>query len=156
MPGVKPAVAMKTPSRVFALGLLAVALIIAICSCYNFPIIPDQRTLVTIGSKQGTQLLYVEWTNSRDFKEALQQVCRHRGYYDLFVLLHDGDQHAEHWKENCALNPPASIQTVKVTKSKVASGAAPGDPHVTMKVASAYPGDIIKVLQALATPVPAH
>jgi len=101
-------------------------------------------------------MLYVEWKSRAQFEDALKQVCNNRGYYDLFVLLHEGDQQAEHWKKNCALNPPGGIQTVKVTKSKVASGAAPGDPHVTMKVASAYPGDIVKVLEALATPTPAH
>jgi hypothetical protein len=149
--GVKPAVVMRTLSRIFALVVLVGIVIVAIVSCCNLALVPNQKSFVAIGTKQGIKMTYVEWKSQGQFDKALERVCKHGGYYDLFVLMNDRAQPIHPYKPcNASLN----IRTVMVTKSKVAEGAAAGesvanDPNVVMKVASAYPGDIIEVLEAL-------
>jgi hypothetical protein len=146
---------MKTLSGRFRFVVLGVIAIVAVASCCNFPFIPDIRISsysVEIGSKQRVRR-YVEWKTPAQFKAALDQVCAHYGNYDFYVLE---SEHAEetHLKKDCKHNPPGNIRTVKVTKSKVADDIAAGesavnDPHVTYRVQSPDPGDIIKVLDAL-------
>jgi hypothetical protein len=132
---------MKTPSGILAIVILATIMIVVVVGCVT-QLVPNQQALLEIGTKT----TYVEWKDQGQFDSALAQICQHGGYYDLTVLMKVGDQHIHPYKP-CPF--PVNIRTVKVTKSKVADGAAAGDPHVTMKVASANPGDIIKVLEAL-------
>jgi hypothetical protein len=140
--GVKPAVIMKAPSGTFAFVVLAVIVIVAIVSCRTYQIVANQKYAVQIG----TQTTYVEWTTQGDFDKALKKVCLHGGNYDIRVLIKDGAQPIHPYKP-CL--HPGSIKTDRVTKSKVANGAAPGDPNVTNRVAAANGEDIITVLNAL-------
>jgi hypothetical protein len=162
--GVKPAVVMKTLSRIFALVVLVGIAIVAVVSCCNFPfpslVDTKSRASVEIGHdlRPGTthKRTYVKWKSQDQFNEALRQVCDHHGMACVYVLMNDGDPEATHPYKTCNSTDCrlGNMRTVKVTKSKVADdtatgGSAVNDPHVTMRVASAYPGDIIKVLDAL-------
>jgi len=144
---------MKTLSGRFWFVVLAVIVIVAVASCCNFPFIPGILSYsVDIGSKQRVRK-YVEWKNPAQFNAALDQVCAHHGNYDLYVLEREGAEEIHRYKD-CKHHSPGNIRTVKVTKSKVADDIAAGesavnDPHVTYRVQSPDPGDIIKVLDAL-------
>jgi hypothetical protein len=146
MAGVKPAGAMKTPSRKFAIVILVAIMILAVVSCVT-QFVPNQKALLVIG----TGTTYAEWKSQPQFDNALARVCRHGGYYDLTVVVNVGAQPIHPYKP-CP--SPGSIRTVKVTKSKVADRTAAGesaanDPNALHKVASADPGDIAEVANAL-------
>jgi hypothetical protein len=146
--GAKPAGAMKTPSRILALVILAVIVIAAVVSC-TFQIVPNQKFLVYIGTKPWLGApTYVNWTTEEKFDDALKQVCQNGGTYKIRKLKADGE------KSYDAKSCKEILKTVKVTKSKVADDAAAGesasnDPNVTYKVASASLDDIKEVLDAL-------
>jgi hypothetical protein len=164
--GIKTGVAMKTLSRRFRFVVLGVIVIVAVVSCceYGFVvpgiIVPGTRSFafVDIGTQQRDKWTYVEWKDKGDFDTALAQVCGHQGTYDLYVLLHDTDQHPNHPYKPCPPNPSGSIRTVKVTKSKAAYKIAAvesvaNDPNVMHRIQSPDPGDISAVLKTL-KPVP--
>ena len=152
---------MKTLPVKLRFVVIGVAVIVAVVSCCNFPLnpIPDILYSMEIGHAPGARTRgakYVEWKgDGSQFKAALEHVCSHHGGYDLFVLLHDTDQHPEHWKKNCNSNSPGKIKTVKITKSEtatdIAAGAAINDPHATYTIRSPDPKDIKEVVAALST-----
>ena len=135
---------MKTLSRIFAFVVLAVIVIVAAVGCATYQIVANQKYFLVIG----THTTYVEWRDQDLFDKALDRVRRRGGYYDITVLKNGAGAQPVH------PYVPRSIRTVKVTKSKVADGAAAGesatnDPNVTYKVATAYKEDIDAVLNAL-------
>jgi hypothetical protein len=147
MAGVKPAGAMKTPSKAFAFVILAAIMTLVVVSCVTYQFVANQKALLLIG----TGTTYAEWKSQPQFDNALARVCRHGGYYDLTVVVNVGAQPIHPYKP-CP--SPGSIRTVKVTKSKVADRTAAGesaanDPNALHKVASADPGDIAEVANAL-------
>ena len=133
---------MKTPSGTFAYLILAIVATLAVVSCVTYQFVANQQAFLVIGNG----ITYVKWKSQHQFDNALKRVCQHGGNYDLTVLV---DEHAQpiHPYKPCPF--PGSIRTVKVTKSNVAAAAPPGDPHVTMKVASPDPQDIGAVADAL-------
>jgi hypothetical protein len=144
---------MRTLSGKFAFVVLAVIVIVAVVSsCRTLPFV--QKFDLQIGTRTDDKTEYVEWTSKGAFDRALEQVCQHGGTYDLYVLKEYGQ------KEIHPYNPcsrPVSIKTDRVTKSKVADGAAAGepaanDPNVTYRVTSADLGAIKAVVNALETP----
>jgi hypothetical protein len=151
---------MKTLSARFRFVVFGVIVIVAVVSCCNFPFIPDIASYsVEIGGKQKAST-YVEWKNELQFKKALEQVRGHEdkgASYCLCVMRTPNDTPQRIEGSKCPRGyvcPPANIRTVKITKSKAADNIAAGesavnDPHVTYRVQSPYPGDIIKVLDAL-------
>ena len=150
--GVKTAVAMKTISRRFRFVAFGVIVIVAVVSCCPFlPIVPNSALYsVEIGNKQRGQ--YVEWKNKGDFDNALDQVCWSRHHGQAWYEFYTDDNRTRPYKP-CP-PPRGKIRTVKVTKSKAADNIAAGesavnDPHVTYRVQSPIPGDIIKVLGTL-------
>ena len=165
--GIKPEVAMHTLSRTFRFVVLGVIVIVAVVSCceYGFVvpgiILPGTKSFafVDIGTQERAKWTYVEWKKKKDFDDALAQVCSHPGgTYDLYVLLHDTDQHPIHPYNPCPPKPPGSIRTVKVTKSKAvykiaAVEAVVNDPNAMHRVQSPDPRDITRVLGTL-KPVP--
>jgi hypothetical protein len=143
---------MKTASRIFLFVVLAVIATLVVVSYWSAHIVPNQKFLLYIGTKPliGTPT-YVEWSTEDDFDKALAQVCSHGGTYKISKLK------APNEKPYDALPCIEILKTVKVTKSKVANGAAAvtGDPHVTMKVAATSVEDISSVVNALSpTPNP--
>jgi hypothetical protein len=156
---------MRTLSGKFTFVVLAVIVIVAVVSCCYFPLIPDTKTYVEIGSELRGKRTYVEWKgDGTKFKQALEQVRGHKGEYCICVLETPRDEPTPYPYSKCPEqytcprppenNPPGNIRTVKVTKSKAADNIAAGesavnDPHVTYRVQSPDPGDIIKVLGAL-------
>jgi hypothetical protein len=146
MAGVKPAGAMKTPSGKFAFVILTVIVMLAVGSCCIFELVDNQKGFLVIGTKT----TYVEWKQP-DFDNALAKICEHGGFYDLKVLVNVRDKPIDPYKP---CNRSVNIRTVKITKSKLADNtaaqeSAANDPNAMHRIASAYPGDIIKVLQAL-------
>jgi hypothetical protein len=146
IPGVKPAGAMKTPFGTFAFLILVAIMMLAVVSCVT-QFVPNQQALLVIG----TETSYAEWKDQGKFDNALAQICKHGGYYDLTVLVKVGDQPIHPYKP---CNRSVNIRTVKITKSKVADDAAAGasagnDPNATHKIASAYIDDVRQVLNAL-------
>ena len=152
---------MKTLSGTFAF-ILAVVVIVAVVSCCYFPSILDTKPLATveIGHELRGKIpkrTYVEWKDKAKFDKALEQVRDHNGKYCLCVVMPGGTPHPYESNNDCSnyhCPPPENIKTVKVTKSKTADNIAAGesavnDPHVTYRVQSPDPGDIIKVLGAL-------
>jgi hypothetical protein len=138
---------MKTPSRTFAFVILAAIMTLAVVSCVTYQFVANQQAFLVIG----TGKTYVKWKSQRQFDNALRRVCRHGGYYEITVLMNVGAQPIHPYKPCPSWG---SIRTVKVTKSKVADGAAVGesaanDPNATYKVASADPEDIAEVANAL-------
>ena len=160
--GVKPAVAMKTLSGLFALVVIAVITAVVVVGCCDFPFIPGIATYsVEIGGAQKAST-YVELKDKGKFDAALAHIRgQKRGSYCLCVMWkpsdtpHPYDSHnkcPEYYK--C---PPGKIKTVKVTKAKAADNIAAresvaNDPHVTYRVQSTDPKVISAVLAALATP----
>jgi hypothetical protein len=154
---------MKTLSKTFRFVVLGVIVMVAVVSCCIFPPIVNTRAYATVEignwslANSKDNVIYVEWKDEAQFKTALEQVCDHQGEYDLFILRDNHER--EHWKKNCNPNPPQSIKTVKVTKSKAADNIAAGesavnDPHATYRIQSPDPRDIIKVLGTLKPPAP--
>jgi hypothetical protein len=153
---------MKTLSGTFAF-ILAVVVIVAVVSCCYFPSILDTKPLATveIGHELRGKIpkrTYVEWKDKAKFDKALEQVRDHNGEYCLCVMMNPKDEpHPYDSHNKCPTGykcPPGNITTVKVTKSRAADNIAAGesavnDPHVTYRVQSPDPGDIIKVLDAL-------
>jgi hypothetical protein len=152
---------MKALSVRFRFVVFGVIVTVAVVSCCNFPFIPDIASYsVEIGGKQKAST-YVEWKDENQFKKALEQVRGHEdkgASYCLCVMRTPKDKpHPYDSYNKCPPRykcPPGNIRTVKVTKSKAADNIAAGesavnDPHVTYSVQSPYPGDIIKVLDAL-------
>jgi hypothetical protein len=148
---------MKTLSGLFALLVIAVITTVAVVSCCNFAFIPDTRVFayVELGHELGGGArTYVPWKSQGQFDTALQQVCDHHGTYCIKVKLDDKSKPIPYGSKVCTDCRRENIRTVKVTKSKVADDTAAGestvnDPHSTYRVQSPYPGDIIKVLNAL-------
>ena len=149
---------MKSLSERFRFVVFGVIVIAVVVSCCNYAfVVPG--TIVTgtksfafvdIGIKQRTPP-YVYWKSQCQFDNALAQVCRNGGHYDLTVLLKDGAEPIHPYKPCPFLG---CIKTVKVTKSKAAENIAAGesianDPNVSHRVQSPNPGDIVKVLDAL-------
>jgi hypothetical protein len=156
---VKPAV-MKALYRTLAFVVLAVIVTLVIGSWFlTYRMVPNQKAdhklflIIGINPLFG-EPKYVDWTSEKAFDEALQQVCDHNGTYTIHKKLDDRKYDAK----SC----PELLKTVKVTKSKVADGAAAGesaanDPNVMNKIAVAVENkdDIKKVLDALSpTPTP--
>ncbi len=150
---------MKMLSELFAFVVIAVTTTVVVVGCCNFPFIPDIASYsVEIGGKQKAST-YVELKDKGKFDEALKQVRSHKGgNYCLGVLWTSNDTpHPYDSHNQCPPRyhcPPGNIRTVKVTKSKAADNIAAGesavnDPHLTYRVQSPYPGDIIAVLDAL-------
>jgi len=161
---------MKTLSRRFRFLVFGIIVIVAIVGCCTFPLITDTKFVITAArsyielghSLRHDERTYVLWKSRKKFDDALKQVCDHYGTYCLKVKLDDNSiidpYHPDGSKDctNCRLE---NIRTVKVTKSKAADNiaaaeSAVNDPHATYRVQSPNPGDIIKVLDALATPTP--
>lgn len=166
--GVKPALAMKRLSKTFRFVVLGVIVTVAVVGCCTFPfcLIKDTKSCFELGNcsvdighwplanRKDDVPIYVPWKNEDKFKAALERVCGHQGLYDVFIQRDNNEK--EHWKKNCNPNP-RNIRTVKVTKSKIADMTAAGqpavnDPHVTYKVQSPDPGDIVAVLGTLQSP----
>jgi hypothetical protein len=163
---------MKTLSRTFWFVVLGAIVMVVVASCCIFPVIPgtDAYAYVEIGKgKQkglSDDLIYVEWKNKDEFDKALAQVRHHDGKICICVLEEAGGEPYKHKLNNdchadtdypCPI--PENIRTAKVTISKAADKIANGesaanDPHATYRVRSRDPGDIIKVLNALKSPVP--
>jgi hypothetical protein len=148
MAGVKPAGAMKPLSGTFAIVVLAVLVTVAVVSC-TFRLVPNQKFLLYIGTKPiFGKPTYVYWTTEEKFDDALKQVCRNGGTYEIRKLKAEGEEPYD------AKSCKEILKTVKVTKSKVADDAAAGesasnDPNVVYKVAAASKEDIDKVLSDL-------
>jgi len=148
---------MKTLSVRFRFVVIGVIAIVAVVSCCNFPFITDTISYVEIGHELRGKRTYVEWKDDgADFYRALEQVRGHKGEYCLCVMKTPDatPQRIDYSKCPGYECPPGNIRTVKVTKSKAADNIAAGesavnDPHVTYRVQSPDPGDIIKVLDAL-------
>jgi hypothetical protein len=156
---------MRTLSGKFTVVVLAVIVIVAVVSCCYFPLITDTKLYVEIGHELRGKRTYVEWKDDgTKFKQALEQVRGHNGEYCICVLEEPRGKPYQYSYSKCPEdytcprppknNPPGDIRTVKVTKSKAADNIAAGesavnDPHVTYRVQSPDPGDIIKVLGAL-------
>jgi len=163
--GVKPAVAMKTLSGLFALVVIAVITTVVVVGCCDFPFIPGIATYcVEIGGTQKAST-YVELKDKGKFDAALAHIRGQKGgSYCLCFMSTPSD--TPHWYDShveCPRYykcPPGKIRTVKVTKSKAADNIAAGesavnDPHITYRVQSPDPKDISAVLAALATPTSA-
>jgi hypothetical protein len=158
---------MKTMSKTFRFVVLGVIVTVAVVSCCNFPfpIIKGTTSCFAPGNCSvdlGPQLStksdgpYINWKTQQKFDEALNQACDHGGTYCIAVKL-DGrlidPYHPEGYKD-CTYCGRKNIRTVKVTKSKAAGKIAgaesvANDPNVMHRVQSPYPGDIVKVLNAL-------
>ncbi len=148
---------MKTLSGTVGFAVLAVIVAVVVVSCCYFPSITDTKSYVEIGHELRGKRTYVEWKDEgTDFYRALEQVRGHNGEYCLCVMKTPNatPQRIDYSKCPGYECPPGNIRTVKVTKSKAADNIAAGesavnDPHVTYRVQSPDPGDIIKVLGAL-------
>jgi hypothetical protein len=152
---------MKTLSGRFRFVVIGVIAMVAVVSCCYFPSIGGTKSYaaVEIGDElPGKIPRYVEWKDEgAKFKQALEQVRGHNGEYCLCVLEKPGAKPHRYPDSKCPGRydcPPENIRTVKVTKSKAAGNIAAGepavdDPHVTYRVQSPDPRDIIKVLGAL-------
>ena len=154
---------MKTLYRTLAFVVLAVIVTLVIGSWFlTYRMVPNQKSsdklFLLIGTDTIFKREYIPWTKEDDFDDALKQVCQHGGTYKIRKLK------AEHENAYDATPCPEILKTVKVTKSKVADGAAAGesaanDPNVMHKVAVAPENieDMKKVLDALSptsTPTP--
>jgi len=160
---VRPAVVMKTSSTVFRFLLLGVIVTVFVVSCCNFPFpsVHGTKSLayVEIGSQRSTSNdgPYVDWKSQQKFNEALKGACDHGGTYCITAKLDTGEviyHYAPGGSEDCTHCDWKNIRMVKVTRSKAAGNIAAGepvanDPNVMHRVQSPYPGDIIKVLDAL-------
>jgi NADPH:quinone reductase-like Zn-dependent oxidoreductase len=154
---------MKTLSRTFQFVVLGVIVIVVVASCCNFPFVTDTTEAIEIGHQlrantpKKTYRTYVEWKNKDDFDKALAQVRRNNGKICICVVMPGGTPYPHKLNNDCPHYDcpfPENIRTVKVTKSKdtdkiAAAESALNDPHVTYKVQSPYPGDIITVLGTL-------
>lgn len=164
--GVKPAVAMKTLSGLFALVVIAVITTVVVVGCCNLPFIPGIATYsVEIGGAQKAST-YVELKDKVKFDAALAHIrsqSQMGGSYCLcFISTASDKPHPYDSHNKCPPHyecPSAKIRTVRVTKSKAAHNLAAGesavnDPHITYRVQSPDPKDISDVLAALATQTP--
>jgi hypothetical protein len=166
---------MKKLSRTFRFIVLGIIVTVVVVSCCNFPFPSVFDTTSYASLEIGHPLgrghaisptptipprTYVEWKNERDFDNALAQVRDHAKYgasYCLCVVKPGGTPHPYDSYNNCPKDykcPSEHIRTIKLTKSKAADNVAAGesavnDPHVTYKIQSPFPGDIIKVLSTL-------
>ena len=159
--GVKPAVAMKTLSGLFALVVIAVITTVVVVGCCNFPLITDTTpyAAVEIGHPLPGGRTYVEWKgDGTAFYRALEQVRRNGGEYCLCEMKTPDSTPRRIDRSKCTRGyydcPRANIRTVKVTKSKAADNIAAGasavnDPNITYRIQSSNAGDIIAVLDAL-------
>ena len=143
--------------------VFSLAVIVAVVSCCNFPLVPDTTESIEIGHQlqahmsKKTYRTYVEWKNKDDFDRALAQVRRNKGKICLCVVMPGGTPYPHELNNDCAHYDcpfPENIKTVKVTKSKetdkiAAAESAVNDPNITYKIQSPYPGDIITVMGAL-------
>jgi hypothetical protein len=150
---------MKTLSGRFRFVVFGAIVTVAVAGCINFPYVPDIISwCMEIENKQRADGPYVEWKDEGTFKKALEQVRGHNGEYCLCVMMTSDDKpHPYDSYNKCPQGykcPSGKIRTVKVTKSKAADTTGAGesavnDPHITYRVSSPYPGDLIKVLDAL-------
>jgi hypothetical protein len=152
----KPSGIMKTRSGTFAFVVLAVIVIVAVVSsCRTLPFV--QKFDLQIGTMTDDKTEYVAWTKRQAFDDALDKVCLHPGgTYDLYVLV---EERADVIHPYRPCPHPVSIKTDRVTKSKVAGGAAVGepaanDPNVTYRITTANLEALRAVVTALATPTP--
>jgi len=161
---------MKRLSKTFRFVVLGVIVTIGVVSCCTFPfcLIKDTKSCFELGNcsvdigywpraNRKDNAVYVKWKNEDKFNAALEQVCGHHGYYDVFIQRDNNEK--DRWKKNCNPDSALNIRTVKVTKSKAADNTAAGepaanDPNVMHRVQSPDPGDIVKVLNALESPAP--
>jgi len=154
---------MKTLSGRFRFLVFSLIVIVALVSCCNFPFVTDTTETIEIGHQlranipKKTYRTYVEWKNKDDFDNALAQVRRNNGKICVCVVMPGGTPYPHKLNNDCPHYDcplPENIRTVKVTKSKdtdkiAAAESAVNDPHVTYKIQSPYPGDIITVLGTL-------
>jgi hypothetical protein len=138
---------MKTLSGTFAFVVLAVIVIVTLPSCdQTRKIVPNQKFLLIIKDHTPGKK-YVNWTTEDKFDEALKQLCQNGGKPEISKLKEDGGQ--PYPGKTCK----ELIETVKVTKSKAADGAAAGesagDPNVTYRIAATNKEDILNVLSEL-------
>ncbi|HEY4271759.1 MAG TPA: hypothetical protein VGM65_07125 [Candidatus Udaeobacter sp.] len=163
---------MKTLSGTFRFVVLGVIVTVVVVSCCNFPFPPILNTTSYAYLEIGRKLpgvrekrIYVEWKDQTSFENALKQIRSHndkRASYCICVIKNPGDEPSRDYSYNdndcskydCPSPFPGNIRTVKVTKSRAADNIAAGesavnDPHLTYRVQSPYPGDIIAVLDAL-------
>ena len=157
--GVKPAVAMKTLSRTFRFIVLCALVTVAVASCCNYIFdVHDTKSLASVELGHGrAERTYVPWKSQGKFDKALAQVRAHNGKICVCVLKPGAPPYKHPLNNDCPSDyecPPEKRMTVKVTKSKAADNiaaaeSAVNDPHATYRVQSAYPGDIVNVLDAL-------
>jgi len=153
---------MKKLTRIFRFVILGVIVIVVVASCCDLPFIPNIASYcVEIGHQQKRPMYgptYVEWKSKDQFDKALAQVRDHYGKICICVLMPGGTPYPHELNNDCTRHyncpVPGDIRTVKVTKSKAADNiaareSAANDPHVTYRVQSPYPGDIIAVSGAL-------
>jgi hypothetical protein len=154
---------MKRLSKISRFVVLGVIVTVVVVSCCNFPfpIVPGTTSYayVEIGPQLPTKSdgPYVYWKSQQKFDEALKQACEHGGTYCISVKLDNGTvicPYHPQGSKDCTHCGRKNIRTVKVTKFKAADKIAAGesvanDPNVMHRVQSPYPGDIIKVLDAL-------
>ncbi|HEU4772872.1 MAG TPA: hypothetical protein VFS68_12020 [Candidatus Udaeobacter sp.] len=153
---------MNTLSGTFRFVVLGLIVIVA-AGCCCLPFIPSIASYsVEIGNQQRGPK-YVPWKDKGRFDDALAQVRSNpNGKICICVLESPQATPYPHKLNNdCHAHVCASenIRTVKVTKSKAADEIAAGessanDPNVMHRIQSPDPGDIKKVLDALATPTP--
>jgi hypothetical protein len=149
---------MKTLSRTLRLIVWAVIVTLVVVGCCNYVfVVPDTqaRAFVELGHGR-VERTYVPWKSQNKFDKALAQVRHHGGKICVCVLLPGGTPYPHELNNDCKdyrCPSPENIRTVKVLKSKaadtIAGESAVNDPHATYKVQSAYPGDIVQVLDAL-------
>jgi hypothetical protein len=155
---------MKTLSRTFRFIVLGVIVTVVVVSCCNFPfpsvLDTTSYAYLELGHESrgiAQTRTYVEWKNKDEFDTAMDQVRGHNGKYCLCVLMPGGTPYPYPSNNDCSrynCPSPKNVRTVRVTKSKAADHIAAGesavnDPHVTYRIQSPYPGDIIKVLNTL-------
>jgi hypothetical protein len=150
---------MKTPSGTFALVVLAGIAIVTVTSCRTHPL-SNQSLDVQIGDPNANPPKYVELKNGLagegEFRAALAALKSHGGHCDICFLRADVDQ------PNCnyCKDIHVRIKTDRVIKSAAANDARPeeaaaNDPHVTYRVQSNDPKDVVNVLDKLGS-TPTH
>jgi hypothetical protein len=141
----------------FVFGVIVIVVAVGCCN-YIFDV-HDTKSLAFVELGHGrAERTYVPWKNQDKFDKALAQVRAHNGKICVCVLKRPRDTPYKHPLNNdCPSTydcPSEKLTTVKVTKSRAADNIAAGesavnDPHATYRVQSAYPGDIVTVLDAL-------
>ena len=150
---------MKTPSGTFVFVVSAGIAIVSVSSCHTQSL-SNQSLDVQIGDPKANPPKYVELNNGLagegEFRAALAALKSNGGHCDICFLRADVDQ------PNCnyCKDIRVGIKTDRVIKSAAANDARPeqaaaNDPHVTYRVQSNDPQDVVNVLAKLkSTPTP--